>query len=430
MQVEHEYASYGGSDRCASHRRILVDLILISLVLASVLFVSTPAWAQDPESIFDDLCFHDVYLEMARDDWKTLRDNYLLDDKYDASFVFNGLRYEVKVRSRGTASRNPVKPGLRIDFDGVDKKQTFGGLKRLVLDNLSQDPGLIKERLSMKLFREMGLATPRESQGKLFVNGVFAGVYGIVEPIDEQFLARHLGESSGYLYEYNAIEPYYFTDLGDDSGRYIPERFEPKTHEKDPAPEILMRFIRSVNQLPEGEMTSMKNVLDLDKLILYLAVEQYLAEVDGINGWNGTNNFYLYHSGDPAYFQFFPWDKDLTFFDVGRSVISNFAENTLTRHIWDTPDLRRQYLATVREIATRYGGADGWLERHLEFAYGQVTASALDDPLLQCGDGGSKAVRCASGEGPFEAEIRRMRAFIQTRNDHVFQELDSLENTR
>jgi spore coat protein CotH len=394
----------------------------------AVVSMALAAAAQDPASIFDDLCFHDVYLEMNPSDWQTLRDNYLLDTKYEASFVFNGLRYRVNVRSRGSTSRNPTKPGLRVDFDAFDKTQSFGGLRRLVLDNLSQDSGLIKERLSMKLFREMGITTPRGAQGKLFVNGVFWGVYGIIEPIEQQFLDRNVRDSSGYLYEYNAIEPYYFTDLGDDPARYVPDRFEPKTHENDLDPGTLIRFIRSVNQVPQGQLASLSNVFDVEKLVRYVAVEQYLAEVDGINGWNGMNNVYIYHSGNPAYFELFPWDKDLTFFHPERSVVSNFEQNVLTRRIWESRELRRQYLRTVRDIANRYGGPDGWLERELDFAYTQVQAAALDDPLGRCASADGEAIACGPGEGPFEEEVRKMRDFIQTRNVHVYEELALLES--
>jgi spore coat protein H len=394
----------------------------------AVVFLGIQASAQDPASIFDDLCFHDVYLEMKPTDWQTLRDNYLQDTKYEASFVFNGLRYHVNVRSRGSTSRNPTKPGLRVDFDAFDKSQTFGGLKRLVLDNLSQDPGLIKERLSMKLFREMGIATPRNAQGKLFVNGVFWGVYGIIEPIEQPFLTRNVADSSGYLYEYNAIEPYYFTDLGDDPARYIPDRFEPKTHENDPAPDILIRFIRSINQVPQGQLASLSNMMDVQKFVRHVAVEQYLAEVDGINGWNGMNNFYLYHSGESAYFEFFPWDKDQTFFDPQRSIVSNFDQNVLTRRIWESPELRRLYLQTVRDIANRYGGAEAWLERELEFAHHQVEAAALEDPLGMCSTADGEAISCTLGDGPFEEEVRKMRDFVRTRNVHVYEELTFLES--
>src|SRR5687768_2381672 len=93
MQVKYKSTLYEDAERNRRGPRIGADFISKSLVIALVFFLSTAALAQTPESIFDELCLHDVYIEMAPDDWRTLRDNYLLDDKYDASFVFNGLRY-------------------------------------------------------------------------------------------------------------------------------------------------------------------------------------------------------------------------------------------------------------------------------------------------------------------------------------------------
>ena len=57
----------------------------------------------------------------------------------------------VGVRSRGSGSRNPHKPGLRIDF-GRYVDQKFLGLKSLALVNGWQGPSLMKQRISMLFY--------------------------------------------------------------------------------------------------------------------------------------------------------------------------------------------------------------------------------------------------------------------------------------
>lgn len=51
-------------------------------------------------------------------------------------------------RSRGSSSRNGVKPGPLVKFG-----QEFIGLKALVLDNFWQEPTMIRERISMQVFQ-------------------------------------------------------------------------------------------------------------------------------------------------------------------------------------------------------------------------------------------------------------------------------------
>jgi spore coat protein CotH len=400
-----------------------------SVIALALTAFSCSLRAGEADAIFDTAHIHDVYVMMDPADWQELRENYLEDTKYQASFTWNEFHFEkVELRSRGSTSRNALKPSLKIDFDGVEEDQRFGALKSLVLDNNTQDNSLLKERLSLKLFAEMGLHAPRASLGRLMVNGVFAGVYTITEPVDEAFLIRTRGESNGFLYEYNSIEPYYFEFLGDDPAQYIPERFEPKTHEDDPGPEPLIRFIESLNMLPSGELAQyLRSVTDIEKLISYIAAEQYLAEVDGVNGWAGVNNFYLYQTADGPVFEFIPWDKDLTFQSAEGSILYNFDQTVITRRIWEDAGLRRLYLEAIRRIAVTYGGSGGWLHREFEGAVQQVRSNAHADPfLLGCSFGGGTS-ECTGDGSLFESEIARMRDFIERRNEHVLNELESLE---
>ena len=112
------------------------------------------------------------------------------------------------------------KPGLRIDFNRYSSGQRFLGLASLVLDNLVTDPALVRERVSMAFFARLGQPASRESFARVYINDVYQGVYALVEPVDGDFLARALGEKSGYLFERHFRQPYYGEDLGDDPTAY------------------------------------------------------------------------------------------------------------------------------------------------------------------------------------------------------------------
>jgi spore coat protein CotH len=75
---------------------------------------------------------------------------------------------------------------------------------------------MMHERVSMELFRKMGLPAPRETHAKLYVNGDYVGLYTIVESIDKPFLRDRYGEDSGYLYNYQWQDAFFFEDRGPD----------------------------------------------------------------------------------------------------------------------------------------------------------------------------------------------------------------------
>ena len=204
--------------------------------------------ADEPTSaaVFDDTTVHEIRLAMHSGDWSQLQAHYLENTFYPADVTWNG--YTVRnagVRSRGSGSRDARKPGLRITFDEYVDDQTFAGLKGLVLDNFRQDPGMMKEALSMALFARMGLAAPRVSHARVYVNDDYLGLFAVIEPIDKRFLRRTLGEDGGYLYEFEWAGAYHFEWLGDDPLRYA-EMFESETRENEPPAQRFSTLVQMI----------------------------------------------------------------------------------------------------------------------------------------------------------------------------------------
>ena len=154
------------------------------------------------------------------EDWSESPTHYLQNTWYLAELYWRGLTAaNIGVRSRGLGSRSSVKPGLTVKFNRYVDQQ-FLGLTELVLDNSLQDPSFLRERLSMLLFRRMGIAAPREAYVRLYVNDEYAGLYSMVEAIDSQFLMRNFGEESGTLHEYHWMEPPFHFESQNDWKRY------------------------------------------------------------------------------------------------------------------------------------------------------------------------------------------------------------------
>ena len=105
-----------------------------------------------------------------------------------------------------------------LDFASISIATTrangFLGLKYFTLDNMWTDVAMIEERVTMLLFGRLGLPVPREAHVRLFINDEYVGLYVAVEALDDVFIERRLGSSTGYLYEFNWLSDYRFQYLG------------------------------------------------------------------------------------------------------------------------------------------------------------------------------------------------------------------------
>ena len=392
-----------------------------------------PAGAQTADDFFSGEALHQIRFEMNAADWSRLKANFAENTYYPANMTWRNQTVEnAGIRSRGRGSRSGEKPGLRVDFDRYELTQEFLGLKSFVMDNLTQDASMLKERVTMLLFQRMGLPAPREAHTRLYVNGEYAGAYAIVESIDKNFLSRHLRENDGYLYEYDWREVYFFTYKGSDPAAYSPAPFRPETHETRPEPRPIEAMIRTMNQASDGDFQrAMGEYLDLRLFLTHLAAEVFLAEWDGILGAFGLNNFYFYRFERKNLSQFIVWDKDNAFGGqlVGERtkteypIFQNFNTNVLSRRMLTYPELRTHYLEQIQRAASLAGGPGGWLEQEIDREYNQIRTAALEDSRKRCPDASGVHVPCTNEQ--FEAEVAFLKRFARQRGGFVLREVAS-----
>ncbi len=386
----------------------------------------TTGWAaaQTTDDFFDPGVVHEIRLTMTDADWRTLHEQYLENTYYPCNFEWGGILVEnVGVRSRGAGSRNAIKPGLAIDFNRFDSAQAFLGLKSVQLKNSVQDASLLKERLSMTFFRQMGLPAPRVVHARVYVNGDYAGLYVVVESVDKRFLKSNFGEDSGYLYSYEWDGPYNFEYRGPDPEKYSPMPFKPQTREKDPDPQPLVDMIRTMNEASDEDFpVAMAAFLDLKLYMMHAAIENYLAERDGIVGDSGLANFYLYRFAGQNLSQFIVWDKDNTFRGSDRPIFQNADINVLMRRAVAVTELRDAYLEALLTSAALAGGAGGWLEQEISNYYDQIRDAAYEDSLKQCSLEMFGEIRSCSNE-EFDGAVAGLLTFAQERQEFVLREV-------
>lgn len=396
-------------------RRLRV-LRLFAAAFVLCLSASATARAQTQDDFFNTATLQDIRLTISRRDWQALRDHADADTYYAADLRWNGLTlHNVGIRSRGHFTRNGLKPGLRIDINRYLSGQQFLGLTAFVLDNDYSDASLMRERLAMTLFARLGVPAPHETHARLFINEDFAGVYTIVESIDRAFVRRTFGdgeahaERGGQLFEYRWTRPYNFEYLGPALESYA-EIFTPQMYDTGSMSGVfgaLEELVRTINDATDERFVEeVGRQIDLPLVIRYLAVENFLAEIDGLVGEWGLHNFYLFRRHDDGRAFVLPWDKDTGFSSVDHPVDYHLAENVLVRRALAAPDLRQLYVDTLMEcarIAQEYDAAAsdsrGWLEREIDRVASMLRDAVAEDPVAPF-----------SLEA-FDTEVERLRQF-------------------
>ena len=359
-----------------------------SIVALLALVIAAPAAAQTQDDFFNPEVLQRVELWMHEADWAKLKATFQENTYYPADMTWNGITvHNVGIRSRGLGSRREQKPGLRVDFDRYSDGQQFLGLKSFVLDNLSQDFSGIKETVAMRFFTRIGIPAPRETHTRLYVNGRYEGLYGLVESVDKTMMGRVFGsingniQNDGYLFEYNYVlgSPWRFEHLGEALPPYK-LRFDIKTNESHAESLIwgpIEELVRLVNNTPSTTFEQTINPrLDLGAFVRYIAAQNFIAQDDGFNGYAGMNNFYFYRLENSASHVLIAWDEDVAFLSPVFGLTTRLDENVLTRKTLELPAYRSQYFAVLSEAAS---SATDWMRLEMQRQLDLINQAMLED---------------------------------------------------
>ena len=359
---------------------------IVSTLTCLLSLVPLGASAQTAADLFDRNTVQEVRLFINSRDLDQLRTKFREDIYYVVDFQWRNMRVRnAAVRSRGGVSRNASKPALRIDFNRYTTGQRFLGLKSLVLDNLWQHGSFVAESTAMAFFERAGQPAPRESFCRLYINNVYHGVYAIVEAVDTDFLARTLGQNDGYLFSYQLHDRFYGDYLGDALSEYK-LRFQAQNHQLESdailyAP--IRDLFREVNHPDDGVWRDrVEQYVDLRQFVTHVAIENFLAEEDGILGSYSMNNFYLYRYAGSSRHRLIAWDKDSTFASADFPVFRNAEENVLFRRAMAYRDLFELYLGVLEGCAL-LAAEDDWLEHEITRAATLVAPHVRADTRKQ-----------------------------------------------
>ncbi len=250
-----------------------------------------------------DLLPH-FHVEIAEEEWDALQDEYANWRQREA----NGLplkpyhpivfRYgdevvpDAMIRLKGTPKNSWIGPKMQfvIAFNQVRDDGRFWGLRKLSLDAPHYDPTLLKDRIGMAFFRDLGVPAPCVNNALLSVNGGFYGVFANIEYMNKDFLDRAFEQDDGNLYK---------------------EGWELETNEEtgDTRGRDAFWGARDVDQLDDAA--------DLEQMVQEWAGEALVPHADGF--FVGSGNFYLYEHPERGMLML-PWDLDLSFEELPATI--------------------------------------------------------------------------------------------------------------
>ncbi|WP_433708104.1 CotH kinase family protein [Paenibacillus illinoisensis] len=270
--------------------------------------------AQAYESLFQTDNVIDINVTIDDADWESMLESPLDKDYKKVSVEVDGNKLDnVGFSTKGNLTLKSVasmedsdRYSFRLKFDKYDKTQTLLGLDKMVLNNNYADPSYMREVLHYEALRSIGMDVPMTNYVNLYVNGELVGFYTGVEAVDDSYLERNYGEDyeDGVLYDTDERSYLQYEEGGD----YSTLTEDLGTDENKTK---LKTFIKTLNDMPEGEKGDIESVLDVDSALQYIAGNMVFGNYDSYNGDKGHN--YMLYSDADGKFTVVPWDFNMSF---------------------------------------------------------------------------------------------------------------------
>ena len=309
------------------------------------------------------------------------------------TYAHANLRYgditlnDVAVRIKGESSLRSItqKAAFKIKLDEFVAGQNLFGLHRITLNNLSQDPTMLAERLAYHMYGAAKLPAPRCNHALVYVNDDFYGVYANIESEDKVFLKRFFSNASGNLYEDAEVD----LIAGNES------LFQLQTNEAVNDRSDLQGLTAAIAAAKdESFLADMGASLDTAHFLKFTAVEGALDQWD-MYGYTyfDPNNFRLYHDPASGKFTFLPWGQDLAlkpFLDGSLTHIPTFkvpvyenkpgnheAGGVIFKRCLASASCKSTYAQVLKSVADLYDSEK--LDELAAKYYAQIKSKVYDD---------------------------------------------------
>lgn len=353
------------------------------------------------------------FLMIEDDDLKCLRENLTNDKSIVAKLKVENTTHDITIAYRGSYTRKFRKRSYMIDFDNPEK---FFGSRKIHLNAEYKDPSLIRNKLSLDFFQDLGVLSPDSQHINFYRNGSFKGVYLHLESVDDLFLKKR-GLPSGPIY-YATNNDANFSLLRDDKPKKsLLSGYQQAFGTRDDD-HFLHDLITIINTTPPSKFP--------DEISRHINIDKYLRWLVGavctMNNDGFTHNYALYRNSDTCLFEILPWDYDATW---GRKVSGGIMDytyvpivgkpgNNLCHLLLQVPEFRKMYKNTLEETLETKFTVD-YMESKVISLHQCIRPHILLDPYKK------------NNIDIFDNEPALIFQFIRNRNEYLKKQLGSLD---
>lgn len=294
-----------------------------------------------------DIPLYKLYIDPL--EFKELQRDVWIDDPVPAILIIGKNQLDIDITYRGSHIREFEKKSYNIQFHNPPQYQRA---KEIHLNAEYNDPSLIRNKLSLDFFSEIGCLSPDSKHVFLGLNGKAHGVYLELESVDEHFLAKRKLPSGSIYYAINGNANFSLkSGLNKGTKKSLVSGYQKKFANRNDD-RYLEEMILKINTTSKAEFgREVEKVVDVEKYLRWLAGVVLTQNYDGF-----VHNYALYRNGDTGRFEMIPWDYDATWGrDVhGRTLRSDYVPiegfNTLTARILDVDEIRNRYQRLLKQL--------------------------------------------------------------------------------
>jgi spore coat protein CotH len=298
-------------------RKLIVLFSIFSLLMSESSKAQT-----DGDAFFGMAQVHDVYMSFPQANyWDSLVAYLPLEQYLKADITIDGtVLTNVGIKFKGNSSySNPSqKKPFKVDLNEFVSGQDLDGLKKFNLNNGFKDPSFMREKLSLDFYNEHGLAAPRCAYARVYLNGVYWGIYTFVEEVNKTFLNDDdrfdnkqgnlfKGDPIGDLKWINSTASSYYT------------KYELHTNETANDWSDLVNLIDNINNSGSFFHDSLEAAFNTSSFIRHWAAMNVFVNLDSYIG--SGHNYFIYDDTLSRKFEWISWDVNESFgnFNMGLS---------------------------------------------------------------------------------------------------------------
>jgi spore coat protein CotH len=333
-----------------------------------------------------------------------------------------GIRYKGNSSLIAAHHSKSKKYSFKLDFDEFEdiypetKNQRFFGFKQLNLNNNYKDPSLLHEKVASDLFRNFGIAAAHTAFYAVYIhidNQIqLAGIYTLVEEIDDTVLKTQFTNSKGNLYKPNGQAATFA------AGTFNREQMNLKTNKKEADYKDIQQLYTILNSdLRKKDLAKWKsqleNIFDVDCFLKWLASTKVMQNWDAYG--QSTRNYYLYNNPETGLLTWIPWDNNEALSTNHREEEMDLNQTQqqnnwpLIAYILQQEEFKEMYKDDIRQFTNKV-----FTQKAMTDTYNKY--KLMLDPYIDIEINNSF---CITNKERFESEIEYLKEHVASRNKAV-----------